>query len=156
MINRLINWAKKRPYDHLAGYMNRWWILPYADSKGSYRPAIRIHEILRSDLGRDFHDHPWDYVSIILRGGYYEVIPQYDKYRNYVGDKRTWYGPGSIVFRCAEHLHRLELPEGQTCTTLFTTFKYKQKWGFIPDPHTGIKIPHDVYDATKDYKGHGG
>ena len=33
---------------------------------------ILVHKILKSDLG-DLHDHYWSYVTIILKGGYWET-----------------------------------------------------------------------------------
>jgi hypothetical protein len=82
--------------------------------------SARIHRILRSDHDRDLHDHPWDYASVILRGGYWEVTDA----------GRRWYGPGSIVFRRAEHLHRLVLPAGEPATTLFVHRRKSRDWGF--------------------------
>lgn len=34
--------------------------------------SIKIHKALQSDRG-PLHDHPWNYISIILWGGYYEL-----------------------------------------------------------------------------------
>jgi len=34
--------------------------------------GIYLHRIDAPDPGRDLHDHPWPFVSIILRGGYEE------------------------------------------------------------------------------------
>lgn len=112
--------------------------------------GVRVHEITRSDRGVPlpngehygddeamFHDHPWAYLSIILKGGYFEVTPVFVG-GMYTGTRTRWYGPGSIVFRRANHWHRLELPTiaGQelVCTTLFVTFKYRQKWGYLVEP----------------------
>jgi hypothetical protein len=139
LADRLIARAKKTPYFHLPGYMNRWWLLPYA----KWRPAARIHEILSSDDDRAFHDHPWPYITLILKNGYFEVKPVF-KDGIYQGDTRTWYGPGSILFRRARSWHRLELKDGQPATTLFVTFRYQQRWGFMPQP-TMNKIDYQVY-----------
>lgn len=149
MLNWLINKAKKTPYFHLEGYMNRWWLVPYA-YEGSQteigcgivswykRPiarilqklgiAIRIHEILRSDEDRDPHDHPWWYVSLVLKGEYYEY--RYTTSRKVISVKRR--GTGSVVFRKATSLHYLQLPkEGAACTTLFITGRKSNSWGFL-------------------------
>jgi hypothetical protein len=139
VVERLIARAKRNPYFHLAGYMNRWWLIPY----NRFTPAVRVHEILRSDDDRAFHDHPWAYLTMILKGGYWEVTPVFES-GIYKGDKRTWYGPGSVLFRRATNWHRLELPEGQTATTLFTTFKYQQRWGFMPQPERN-KVDYREY-----------
>jgi hypothetical protein len=151
MIKWLVDWliarAKRTPYMHLPGYMNRWWLIPYGRG-----PAVRIHEILRSDLPRspdrptDFHDHPWPYLTIILRGGYTEVTPVYDRSGLYLGEKRKWYKPGSVLFRRARSWHYLETPEGQTATTLFITFGYARKWGFLLKPDH--KMRYDEYFTT--------
>lgn len=143
LLNRVADWliarAKRTPYSHLPGYMFRWWLLPYS----CWRPSVRVHEIIASDDDRAFHDHPWWYFSIILRGGYWEVRPCYDASDLYEGDVRTWYGPGSVIFRRAASWHRLEIPNGSTCTTLFTTGRYARRWGFMPTP--AYKIEHSKY-----------
>lgn len=88
--------------------------------------AIRVHEILRSDVGCDPHDHPWPYLTIILKGGYWE--------RRYDADgslqSTEWHGPGSIIYRPANSWHMLVLFADQPATTLFITGKKAQRWGF--------------------------
>ena len=69
----LIRWLGLKPYHHLTDYMQRWWLLPA--SKDKARMAARVHHILRSDLDRALHDHPWDNASVLLKGGYWEVVP---------------------------------------------------------------------------------
>ena len=58
----------------------------------------------------------------------------YDKSGLYVGESREWFGPGHVVMRPAKSWHRLVLPKGETTWTLFITFKYQQKWGFLVAP----------------------
>lgn len=36
--------------------------------------SVLIHHIQRDDLDRAPHDHPWPFASLILRGGYRELI----------------------------------------------------------------------------------
>jgi hypothetical protein len=162
-MNKLADWiisvAKRNPYWHLEGYMERFWIVPFAESGSAnstgcfkaqwYRNpliwifqkcdiAARVHHILRSDDDRAFHDHPWPYVSIILKGGYFEITPIYDKSGLYCGKSWKWYGPGSILIRPARSWHRLVIDEGTDTWTLFITGKYQQRWGFLPQPRTKI------------------
>lgn len=148
MIDWLIHRAQRTPYYNLPGYMNRWWLVPYraviarpggqTDGTGpvtGFRPiarllqrfdiAIRVHEILRSDEDRSPHDHPWPYLTIILKGGYSEN--RYDSEGNFVSQR--WHGPGSILYRPANSWHRLDL-DGASATTLFITGKKCQTWGF--------------------------
>lgn len=131
----IIRRAKRTPYVHLAGYMERFWLIRIGQRGGGESgpyPLIgaRVHHILRSDEGRDFHDHPWGYLTIILRGGYWEVRPVLvDNVVSYT--VRTWHGPGSVLLRRANSWHRLELPEGKTAWTLFCTGPKVQHWGFL-------------------------
>ncbi len=159
LTEKIITYAKKTPYVHIGDYMSRWWIVPYRhETKLSFfkRPlgwlmqlfdiAIRIHEIKRSDDARSFHDHPWPYLTVILKGGYFEITPLYDRSGLYLGEKSVYFGPGSILFRRAKTQHRLEIHdpdlhsihEIQATTTLFITFKKSQSWGFFPYPKNKI------------------
>lgn len=124
-----------------------FWRRPIAWCFQRFDVAIRVHEILRSDKGRDPHDHPWSYVTIILRGGYWEH--RYDAASNEISAK--WHGPGSILYRPAGSWHRLILPLHDPynsasgfapCTTLFITGKKAQSWGFLV---AGEKVPYYTY-----------
>jgi hypothetical protein len=135
----IIRRAMRTPYVHLAGYMERFWLIRIGrrggGESGPY-PLIgaRVHHILRSDSDRVFHDHPWPYLTIILRGGYWEVRPVLvDNVVSYT--VRTWHGAGSVLLRRANSWHRLELPEGQTAWTLFCTGPKVQHWGFLVGRH---------------------
>ena len=35
--------------------------------------SIKLHWIHRPDPDRDLHDHPWWFISLVLRGGYMEL-----------------------------------------------------------------------------------
>lgn len=75
---RLVAWliviARRTPHTHLyhadgSLYMARFWL---------WRTrwfSARIHHIATPDLDRHFHDHPWTFISLVLRGGYIEARP---------------------------------------------------------------------------------
>lgn len=128
--DRIIERSKRTPYRHLPGYMERFWLLPY----GRLGIAARVHHILRSDDDRAFHDHPWTYLTIILKGGYVEVTPIFDGSGIYRGERRQWRGPGSVLLRRAKSWHRLEVPTGVDTWTLFMTGPKRQRWGFMANP----------------------
>ena len=69
----LIGRAKRHPYEHLADYMQRFWLRKHNEAKSNW--AARIHNIKRSDHDRALHDHPWKNASLVLKGGYWEVAP---------------------------------------------------------------------------------
>lgn len=107
-------------------YIKRWHLIP---SNRWFN--IYLHQQLVSDFETP-HDHPWDNVSIILFGGYWETVyyardPSTGRPAIY---NRIWRGPRSIIPRRADSLHRLELPKGGTSWSLFITGRVKRNWGF--------------------------
>lgn len=159
----LIARAKKTPYWHIktntgAPYMDRWWLIPYKPGTGDHKYSegtyvarlwknpivwlfqkfgwgLRVHEIRSSDDERAYHDHPWPFLSVVLKGGYCEHEPIFDSSGLFVGDFCQWHGPGSVIFHKAGDFHRLELTQGPA-TTLFLSLKKRQHWGFMPHPET--------------------
>ena len=63
-----IRWAEKMG-DPEDPYLIRWTFIFFGYS-------IRIHHWIRSDNELHFHDHSCDLVSIILKGKYYNVVPE--------------------------------------------------------------------------------
>lgn len=118
------------------------WRRPIAKLLQKLGIAVRVHEILASDAGRDCHDHPWSFVTVILKGGYHES--RYNAEGQFIGVK--YHGPGSILYRPAHTWHRLDVPNGMVTTTLFITGPKKQTWGFNVK---GKKVPYHEYLAEK-------
>lgn len=83
--------------------------------------SLKIHKALMSDPA-NLHDHPWNYISLILWGGYYEETK---------GGRRKWYRPLSLLIRNANNPHRLIIPHNRYCISLILTFKRKREWGFV-------------------------
>ena len=135
LVDRLIARAMRTPYYHIGDYMERYWLVSY----NRFGIACRVHHILRSDDARAFHDHPWRYLTVVLRGGYTEVRPVFDRSGLYAGETRRWYGPGSVMLRGAKTWHRLELAPGRTAWTLFVTGRKRQTWGFLVHPRAKIE-----------------
>jgi hypothetical protein len=82
-----------------------------------------VHKFLRDDHDRALHDHPWSFISIILKGGYYEVTEE----------KISWKGPGSILYRPAAWRHRVVLLDGIPSWSFIIRLKRTRDWGFWPD-----------------------
>ena len=74
------------------------------------------------------HDHPWSFVSIIIKNGYWEYRP---------GMKKIWRGPGSINYRKAETLHRVTLLEegynAKPSWSIVFIGPFRRKWQFLTD-----------------------
>lgn len=144
----IIRRAQRTPYTHLPGYMNRWWLFnPYQKQDGeiirrrglrAWLPSVRVHEILRADTAEHMHDHPWDARTIILRGAYTETVAGEEwnpAFFRSAGDTRA------IRYGEYHHIHHVF---GNSCFTLFFTWKYVGAWGFKVD---GRKVPWREYLA---------
>ena len=93
-------------YDKAEPFMIRYYLL--FRKRPSWFPFnIFLHKILKSDLG-DLHDHYWSYITIVLKGGYWETTEK----------GRFWRGPGYIGRRKASETHSLTIPRGKTAWTL--------------------------------------
>lgn len=153
----LIRRAMRTPYIHLfhddgRPYMERYWLLRIGKSRsnesGESYPwfGIRIHHIQSSD-DRVFHDHPWNFVTLILRGGYREATPLYPRARSLAPPtKRQDFTGGTIRFMRAAQWHYLTVDSGQDAWTCFITFRKQQSWGFLV---RGVKVPWRKYLAGR-------
>lgn len=68
----VIEQAAGKPYFDLSDYMGRTWLREKRPDMGY---CARVHKVMRSDHDRALHDHPWHNASIVLEGGYWEVVP---------------------------------------------------------------------------------
>ena len=93
-------------YDKAEPFMVRYYLL-FRKRPKWFPFNILIHKILKSDLG-DLHDHYWSYITVILKGGYWETNE----------NGTFWRGPGYIGFRKASDRHSLRIPEGKSAWTL--------------------------------------
>lgn len=120
-----------------ADYMHRYYL--FLKDRKWFPFNVTMHKIVRSD-DPVFHDHPWSFMTIILKGGYWEHTPMYDG-PYLIGDKAQWRGPGSIIIRSSKKLHWLELDNEKPATTLFFMGPQVREWGFV--------VKKDSYGTTK-------
>lgn len=137
VISELIDQAKKTPYFHLAGYMDRWWVTaPYEgkDPDAKRSGEVRLHHILRGDLDADMHDHPWPSTSIPIRGWFIERTPMSQD--QHPSQDATCYRDqlvtaGQIVRRhSANFRHKIIEVSPGGVWTLFITGQWAKEWGF--------------------------
>ncbi len=110
-ITHMIKWAESlgRPE---CPYIKRWvFSCPFF--------SLRLHHWLASDDQRHYHDHPWWYVTLILKGGYIDRSPK----------ENIVLVAGDFAFRKATHQHTVEVAKGG-CWSLLFTGPEKRVWGF--------------------------
>lgn len=126
--NFQIRWAEPvgRPE---CPYLVRWVLILFGYS-------VRLHHWIRSDEKRHFHDHAWNFLTIILKGRYYDVAPYIAGVPfNLKGAEPTEIvKAGSIRYRKAEHKHYVRVPK-EGCWSLLFCGRPKRKWGFWVNNH---------------------
>jgi len=114
-------------------YLIRWTLLRLWGGR-----ALYLHKIVGSDWAREPHDHPKDFVSIGLWGGYTE-----ERYEHKGTGVYPSVGPVFVRMRSqrftapwfrkfpATHIHRLLIEPGKSAWTLVYVGPRKQDWGFF-------------------------
>lgn len=160
LLNKLIYFLverciKKGRVFHITGSADQSedvYLVRYIVVKSKYL-CIYIHRFLRSDTS-DPHDHPWNFITYIVSGGYQEHF--YDvnqptkgkkKYLSYWTKKINTRLPGSIAYRRATDIHSVVVPKKYTLATLEEApltacimFSRKRHWGFWPLKDKGSKF----------------
>lgn len=163
--------AQRQPYapimspDGTTLYMWRGWLFnPYRKgpdnrtipSRWQWLPSIRVHIIMREDIDRHLHDHPWNARTIVLRGWYVEERLSDDRPQvpsngangtidGFVKQSKTFHirdkgYTGRLLYG---QFHRITKVKPGGVMTLFFTWPYRGEWGFLVD---GRKV------LFKDYK----
>lgn len=135
MKNKFFKWMEK--YDRKRVVLDRQSNEPYLEryylflkDRQRFPFNIFLHKFLKSDPD-DVHDHPWPYATLILKGGYYEWLPQFDSKGKKIAEMAVWRAPGHFRFCSANSYHRIELDPDVECWTLFMPGPQKREWGFL-------------------------
>lgn len=132
--------------------------------------SLYLHIILRPDDDPDPHDHPWDFKTRVLWGGYKNELWAWKEDEGRRVKLGIWpVRRGDKKFRSASHIHRVILYErgSSLARTLFGTYKraitlvrtgtFKQSWSFYkkdgPIPYweyLGIYRPSDKEQQDDD------
>jgi hypothetical protein len=116
--------------------------------------GVYLHRLDVPDPGVDLHDHPWPFLSVILRGGYEEEASPTRLAPDFARIAERWPTAKRGVVRSwrAGSVHRLRLTECHRITdlhrsptwTLILVGRRQQSWGFYPP--TGF-VDHREYDV---------
>ncbi len=104
-----------KPYSNIKDFLYRFTILKIG------KIHIRLHKIKSEDKTTLFHNHPFNYISIILKGGYQE---------RYICQKSSEikskkYNFLNVIFGNNKRFHRIEKIKGETITLFITYGKYE-------------------------------
>ena len=113
----------------LVGYLERWCLRPRSDVGNLY-----LHHIIAGDEPV-MHDHPWDFESQILLGGYTEMTA------TGVVERRV----GDVFSKRATDLHYILSVLPNTWTRI-TTGRKSRDWGFVRD---GRWVSHTAYGGRR-------
>lgn len=86
--------------------------------------GLYVHWFHASD-DDSLHDHPWPFLTAILRGGYWEYTPGPDE-----TVVKQWHPPLSIRARPARWLHRVEIESHRKPVTIVLRGRQVRAWGF--------------------------
>lgn len=176
LVDRLIARARRTPYFHLThadgtAFMERYWLMPrwmlreesgdpdargqtYLKPKSWVKIKLRLHRICSRDHDRDMHDHPFMFISWVLRDWYIEARPEWEigkVFREDIHGQMTEpanygvRGTGSIALRRAKDRHRIDAV-GPEVWTLIVQFPKSNDWGFFTPRG---KIPWQEYRGVK-------
>ncbi len=148
--DQIVAYGAKRPYAHIyhengEPYMKRWWLMPKCllgkDANGDPYPyswmpfIVRLHHICKADADRALHDHPANYRTLILKGGYLEET---------VTGEIEPISAGQTDSNPAEVFHRIDYVGIGGVWTIFIMGKRRNSWGFLVNGH---KVPWKKYLA---------
>lgn len=146
IMKKLFGWI---PYETMSGagacpvYLERWTLL------NALKCGVYLHHFLGDDWGLDPHDHPRRFISIGLKGWYWEDVyhnPEIDPAVAILGETklietRRFQAPWLRSFP-AHHLHRVRAAECGNTWTLVIVLPKSRAWGFVQD---GKWIPFREY-----------
>lgn len=152
---------KKDVYGHLYNtegdlYMGRWSVVAGGSiasrclslcTRGKY-DHVRLHWIRRADADRELHNHPFNYRTFILQGGYRE---EYLPDGTMISLARSL-NSGDTVESPLGHYHRITRVWQGGVWTLFCMGKDNGGWGFLVD---GKHMPSREFFAYRNIKNDG-
>lgn len=96
---------------------------------------VYIHKLDAPIWHKQCHDHPWNFLAIILAGGYWEIVGAPARGRSNhgrrVGRNTFWRGRGSILYRPAKFAHNVATERGIPNWSLVIISPKQRDWGYL-------------------------
>ncbi len=97
---------------------------------------VMLHNIKRADTDAHCHNHPWSFISIVLKGGYDEKTPKG------INPRKLF----SVAYNKATNYHKIEKLHGDSAWTLVITGPTRKEWGYLVN---GEWIDNETYRRRK-------
>lgn len=133
LINRFCRYESMSGAGQCPVYLHRWTLFDL------FNHAVYLHKFVGDDWAIDPHDHPRRFISIGLKGWYWEDVFDPRDGSKLATTKHV--APWVRTFP-AEHLHLVRAAECGDCWTLVIVLPKSRKWGFVRD---GVWIPFKDY-----------
>lgn len=113
--------------------------------------GVYLHDIFREDKDYDPHDHPWTFISIVLRGWYKENLHLYPNVDLSVVRQQHWKRFSAHKMN-RETAHRITEAHPKL-KTLILVGPRQRDWGFFTKPWGGW-VPWQDYVVGKPNRDH--
>lgn len=135
-------------------YLDRWgW-----SCRGWF--GIYLHRMTAPDPGIDLHDHPWPFVSIVLRGGYTEERSDIRDAPKFAAIASAWpdtcrrgvemsWRAGTIHRVRVDECHRIISLQRTPTWTLCLIGRKFRNWGFYEPAASGGFVSHRPYSTAR-------
>lgn len=127
--------------DEDAVYLTRRWLIQ--------TPAfgICLHAIRVPDADRHLHDHPWPFLSVVLRGSYTDSrAPDATAALDQRSRRRLRHRPGVPRLMRRGHFHAIRTLERTPTWTLLVVGRRSQSWGYATQEGW---VDHETYHARR-------
>ncbi len=139
LIRKIFKYETMTGAGRCPAYLERWTLAK------AFGCAVYLHHFIGDDSSIDPHDHPRRFISIGLKGWYFEDI--------YQKDGRYWltkcYQAPWVRTFPAEHIHRIRAKLHGNVWTVVIVLPHQRAWGFIKD---GKWIPFREYVFGNHYR----
>lgn len=142
--------------------IKRWafmetFVVPDYDSDLDYLRRLRIvqtpwfgiylHRLGTPDSRPTLHDHPWNFVSIVLRGGYTEMVPSATTHASRYHDAHH---VRRLNRKRAEDFHYIRSLDRTPTWTLVLVGRRRRVWGYLDRDGTWTQFDQHPHAAEFD------
>lgn len=93
--------------------------------------SLYLHTIYRADQDPNLHSHPWNFVTVVLRGAYWARGEKDLKLKS----------PGSWSYMSREGFHKIDEIVDGPVRTLFFAYGKRQPWYYLMDDGSQMSPP---------------